>query len=930
MTNASLLSIGVSGLDTYRAALATTGQNITNAATPGYTRQRAEIESRTIAGGSGGAGSRVLGITRILDEVAIGQIRMDTAAFNELSVLSDQILRVDLLLSDDNSSLNQGFNRFFTAVQSAIQDPNSLPARQLVISEARGLVARFNSLDERLRTQLGDVNSELVSTAVRVNELAQSIAEINGRIRVIDLATGSPNELMDQRDELLRQLAELVNVQVDSNQNVFIGKGQPLVVGQRAASLGITRSGEITFMTEGRDSQEILTDSISGGRLGGLLVFQRDVLIPSLDQLGRIAIAFASTANEVHSRGINLSGEFGGLLFTDVNDPLEMVQRAVQLTNIGSSAPIVDVRIDDGLSLRSIEYELIFADDSSGHFFVTRGGQGEIAYSGVLSGEVPQELSFDGMTLVLGGGDYAGNRFSILATRRGAENIGLVIEDPSDLALAAPVRLESNPTNEGTGSIDLAAIYDVDHPLFSGPPELLPPLLIRFTSPTRYDILDNSDPINPVPLVPALEGLDYVPGSSNAVLPGTGQTVIQSSGNNVGAFPPAPVIVTGLTSQTNGYDAESVTFFEDDPFGGSPTIVQFVNFTAGSSARQIAQQLSTTSGVTASGYTETTITGITDNGYGEQLALVINGVRFDQPGMTLNSLADAINASSLTDQGILALSDGQTLRLSSALGDDISVYVSGDITDSVEFESVQGQRLLLNGVGPGSRASTAGSINVSGGANFSIGGPHTLTVAIDNQPAVTINLTGVYTSGAGLAAAVQAELDATVLNGAVSVGLSSSGELQFSTMDAGSDASIDLSGISSGVALLLGLTTQGAVGVDTFRTMTVGGRVNLLLDSGRSVTSDVINPAGNVFTRNPVANSTDFGFEVNMTGRPVAGDTFTIDFNAGGVLDNRNGQALADLRLGRLLGDPPQSFNDSYSGLVEFIGIKASQTGLNR
>lgn len=928
MTNASLLNIGVSGLQTYRAALATTGQNITNAATPGYTRQRVEIESQTLGGGSGGAGSRVLGITRIIDEIAVGQVRMDTAAFNELATLGDQILRVDLLLSDDNSSLNQGFNRFFGAVQSALHDPNSLPARQLVISEARGLVARFNSLDERLRAQLGDVNSELNSTVLRVNELAQSIAELNGRIRGIDPARGSPNELMDQRDELLRQLAELVNVQTDRSQNVFIGKGQPLVVGERAGRLGVTGAGEITFMIQGRDNQEILTDVISGGKLGGLLSFSRDVLLPSLDQLGRVAIAFASAANEVHSRGLNLSGEFGGLLFTDVNDAIDMVQRAVPLTNLGASAPIVDVRIDDAMSLQATNYELTF--DTDGHLFVTRGSDGDIVYTGVVTGAVPQEVSFDGMTLVLGGGDYAGNRFSIQAVHRGAENIGVVIEDPAELALAAPVRLESNSTNGGTGSINLAAIYEVDHPLFSEAGTLMPPLLIRFTSPTRYDILDNSDPVHPVALVPALEGLNYVPGSSNAVLPSTGQTVVQSNGTNVGAFPSASTIVAGLVMQANGYDAESVTFYQDDPLGGSPVAVQVIDFPAGSSARQVAEQLSVTSGVDASAVTEMKITGINDNGYGEQLALVINGIRFDQPGMTLNNLADAINSSTLADQGILALSDGQILTLSSALGDDISVHVTGDITDSVEFESTRGQVTVLNGVGPGSRAVTAGSINVSGGADFSIGGPHTLTIAIDSQPAVTINLTGVYTSGASLAASVQAELNATVLNGAITVGLTPSGELQFATVDTGSDASINLTGVSSGVASLLGLTTQGSVGVDTFRTMTVGGRVNLLLDSGRTMTSSVVNPAGNVFTRTPVANSTDFGFAIAMTGRPVAGDTFTIDFNTGGVLDNRNGQALADLRLGKLLGDPPQSLTDSYSRLVEFIGIKASQTGIDR
>ena len=107
---------------------------------------------------------------------------------------------------------------------------------------------------------------------------------------MIDTATGSPNELLDQRDEQLRQLAELVNVQIDGDHNVFIGKGQPLVVGERAGTLGVTEAGEITFVVQGRDTEATLTESISGGRLGGLLVTVRSILEPSLDQLGRVAI----------------------------------------------------------------------------------------------------------------------------------------------------------------------------------------------------------------------------------------------------------------------------------------------------------------------------------------------------------------------------------------------------------------------------------------------------------------------------------------------------------------------------------------------------------------------------------------------------------------------------------------------------------------
>ena len=284
MGSPSLLNIGVSGLLANQAALKTVGHNISNADSPGYSRQSV-VQSTTTPQFSGagfaGTGVQVDAVRRVVDEFAIAQIRLDSSAYNELQTFTDNIDQIDSLLADTTTGLAPGIQSFFAALNSASDDPTSVPIRQLVISEAEGLVQRFSTVQNRLEQQNDTLNQQLATTASEISSLARGIADIN---KSIVAATGrgqgsDPNDLLDRRDELLRRLSELVSVNVIEKErnavDIFIGNGQGLVVGDRASELRAAPGETDPFRSDlafvNGDLQQTITPLIAGGQLGGIL-----------------------------------------------------------------------------------------------------------------------------------------------------------------------------------------------------------------------------------------------------------------------------------------------------------------------------------------------------------------------------------------------------------------------------------------------------------------------------------------------------------------------------------------------------------------------------------------------------------------------------------------------------------------------------------
>ncbi len=348
---ASILSIGVSGLTASQSAISTTGNNITNANTPGYSRQRVELtpQAAQYTGvGYIGSGVSVQSVQRVVDQLYVGQLRSDTATYNELDSYTTQISQLDSLLADPSTGLSSSLQTFFSDIQQASQDPTSVPVRQVVLSDAGSLAQRFGTLYERLQSLSQSTNQQFNSLASNATSLATNIAKLNQDILDQSGNAGAqPNSLLDQREELLRQLSEVVGVSVvsqnDGTVNVFMGNGQPLVVGNKANTLSTKPSltdptQQVITLSAGNSAVDV-TQYVTGGSLGGLVKFQNGTLNAAYNALGRVAITIADAMNTQHKKGVDLNGNAGTNLFADINSAAAMSSRALRAsTNAGTGS----------------------------------------------------------------------------------------------------------------------------------------------------------------------------------------------------------------------------------------------------------------------------------------------------------------------------------------------------------------------------------------------------------------------------------------------------------------------------------------------------------------------------------------------------------------------------------------------------------------
>ena len=323
--SSGLISIGTNSMVAAQLALQTTEHNIANANTPGYNRQYILQQSQpAILTGSGyiGQGVLVTNVQRYYNEVLVNQVSTAQTSVSQLDAYSTQIKQIDNLLADANAGLSPALQDFFRGVQQVSANPSSLPARQSALSSAQALMSRFHSLEERLTELYDGVGKQISSTVDTINSYAHQIANLNQRIVLAQAATNSPpNDLLDQRDQLVSEMNKLVRVRTSTNDdnsfNVFIGTGQSLVVGSQVNELrAVASSGDLTRMVVGMkvgsSVMELPEDLVSGGSIGGLLGFRSEVLDKTRNDLGRIAASVALTFNAQNGLGQDLLSKISG------------------------------------------------------------------------------------------------------------------------------------------------------------------------------------------------------------------------------------------------------------------------------------------------------------------------------------------------------------------------------------------------------------------------------------------------------------------------------------------------------------------------------------------------------------------------------------------------------------------------------------------
>lgn len=479
---ADLLNTSLTGMAAFQRALEVTSHNIANANTPGYSRQVAEFTTRAGFGsGNGfiGSGTQISTVKRIYDAMLGEQLRTSTTGLTRFDTIAGLAGRLDSLLADPNTGLNEGLQSFFNAVQDLANDPASIPTRQALLGEAEGLAGRFRSLDTRLDEVENEVNGRIQLAVTDINRLAEAIADVNDKIALTAGIGQPPNDLLDERDRLVLKLGEQVSVttaiQDDGAMNVFIGSGQSLVVGTNVRSLSVQGSEfdptRAIVAYEGTAGSTPLDTSLTGGTLGGLLEFRSSLLDPARQALGQTALAFADRFNEQHQSGMDLRGNLGGDFFS-ISDPLSLYSS----NNAGTGTAAATVA--DTTALTGADYILDF---DGANYTLTRADNNQpVTLTG--SGTAADPFLADGIAIEVAGAPAAGDRVLIRTAAGLAGSIRTTVTDPQAVAMASPTRSAVDLGNTGDASITAARVVDRTDP------NLLTSAVIEFTGPATYSI----------------------------------------------------------------------------------------------------------------------------------------------------------------------------------------------------------------------------------------------------------------------------------------------------------------------------------------------------------------------------------------------------------------------------------------------------------
>lgn len=488
-----LFSIGVSGLSAAQLGLSVTEHNVTNASTPGYTRQRT-VQATNIAVNTGvgalGQGVHVQTIERMYDRFLTAQVNSAQTTLSGIDAYYAEVSQIDNLLADPSAGLSPALQDFFSGVQQVAANPSLLSARESMVSSASMLVNRFHSLDSRLSELSDEVNGKIQDAVAGINSIGSQIADLNQRIVLAEASYGQPaNDLLDQRDQLVNDLNKLVKVSTTTNSdgsfNVFVGTGQQLVVGNRAMSMTARAAVAdptrivVGLETPGGGSQELPEKLITGGELGGLIAFRNESLTRATNELGRVAASMVLTVNAQHALGQDLLGSASGDSAFNANffSVANIAPKAVANSNNAGNAvvsasfvtpPDYGPEVTGGnffTKLKASDYVLNTNDGTT--FNLTRLSDGLSLVSGTLAAVSTYTAQNEGFQLSLASGTFsAGNSFTIQPFRNAASNLevnSVIAADPRLIAAALPFRtspgavVAGSITNTNTGTATISA-----------------------------------------------------------------------------------------------------------------------------------------------------------------------------------------------------------------------------------------------------------------------------------------------------------------------------------------------------------------------------------------------------------------------------------------------------------------------------------------
>ncbi|WP_165729502.1 flagellar hook-associated protein FlgK [Pseudoalteromonas sp. 31A1] len=500
----NLLNIASSGVRASSELLQTTSKNIANVNTVGYVRERTEFT--TMVDNQVGRGETY----RLLNEFAQSQLNRDTSNKSFFDQFITEANRVDTIFSEESNNLSTGINSLFNNVQEALNQPSSTVARSLVMTDAQSLIDQMDRLSGIVLDQKSVVNEQLEIFSDEANSLIQSISTLNQNIAAVNGTNNAADasSTYNERDKAIRDLSELIDIETLDGPNgeklVFMGTGEAVVMQNGAFNL-FSMTGdpdpnfkEFTLDVNGGKAVPLEVDvSKLKGKIGGLLAFRDDILVPAQNQIGQMGLAIADAFNEQNKLGMDATGQLGGNIFN-----IPTVGAYAYQANTGTAGMTATVEPGKGSELPASDFIITYtanANEVSIQPIDNKGdplGQPSLAdiSTGVIDSSTITTGESFGLQVNVSGAGVEGDQFQIKLNSDAASSITLATGRAEDLALASPIRTANDLNNIGTATISAGEVTSVTSGGFTSTPSLTNGeiTLVKTGNANEYQITDNS------------------------------------------------------------------------------------------------------------------------------------------------------------------------------------------------------------------------------------------------------------------------------------------------------------------------------------------------------------------------------------------------------------------------------------------------------
>jgi flagellar hook-associated protein 1 FlgK len=492
----------------------------------GYSRQSVVMETvrgQFTGGGYIGKGVSVATILRNHNELLTRQAAAAQAMQAGDTTRAERLTQMQDVFSGGSSGLGAAITDMMNSLGDVIASPTDISARTVTLTRMDEMAARMRSSAEQLQEIAYSVTEQLQTDADKINDLAKSIASVNEQIARVKGNGQQPNDLLDRRDQLIRELNQYIQTtQIpadDGTVGIFVGGSQALVLGTTPASLSVDESKlfpgsqqmAVYFNRPGSPPVELSESMLGGGEVAGLLRFANNDLAEGRNLLGRMALAIGTTLNQQQTLGLTLDGQPG--------KPLFAVPASVKGLS-GNSATDGNVTFIDPTQFAASDYEVRFTPSGGNAAQIVRLSDGKVTPVPLLSDlTAPNGISVDGLRFSFTTPGATNERVLFKPFASAAANIQSLVYSPRDLAAANPVNAAMGTSN--TGTLQLAGLQATGQP---NPPGLvLPPngdtanppafpggIQLQFHAgpPATYDVVNNGS----APPTTVATGQSYVPG----------------------------------------------------------------------------------------------------------------------------------------------------------------------------------------------------------------------------------------------------------------------------------------------------------------------------------------------------------------------------------------------------------------------------------